>query len=740
LNNNFFCHSRQFMPGKTEIKNRIEKLKAEINHHRYLYHVLDRQEISEGALDSLKSQLFRLEQENPELITPDSPTQRVEGRVMDKFEKVAHNPPLLSLFDAFSEKDMQEWEARNLRFLISDFRFAESGKNKNSTFDIRHSKLMNYYCELKFDGLAMSLIYDKGIFIQGATRGDGKVGEDVTNNLRTIESIPLNLHLPEQADLEKIGLDQKRIRILSDAIEKGRVIIRGEAVMNKKVFQELNEKYARENKKLLANPRNGAAGSIRQLDPRVAAERRLDFYAYAIGNAQELELDTHEQELAIAKLLGLKVFAKNKFCRDLAEVQDFYKQCEKDRAKLPMEVDGVVVKVNDLKSWPILGVVGKGPRYAMAYKFAAEEATTRLIAVAWQVGRTGTLTPIGVLEPVRVGGVTVSNVTLHNMDEISRLGLMVGDTVIIARAGDVIPKVIKVLAGLRTGAEKAILAPEKCPICGSVVERAAGEVAYRCANKECYAVNLRRLEHWASKGAIDIEGLGPKVVEQLVQAGLVRDVSDFYALKKDDLMSLERFAEKSAENLVKAIQAKKEIDLARFIYALGIRHVGEENAILLAQKFSIFPPKADQPWAGNFQFPILQLSQFFLSLEPEQLEEFEDIGPIVAQSIHDWWRDEKNIALLEKLEQQGVTIINHKSEIINHKFKDKTFVLTGTLSGLTRDEAKAKIRELGAKIATAVSKKTDFVLAGAEAGSKLDKAREIGVSVLSEEDFLKMIS
>jgi len=393
-----------------------------------------------------------------------------------------------------------------------------------------------------------------------------------------------------------------------------------------------------------------------------------------------------------------------------------------------MEVDGVVVKVNNLKLWPVLGIVGKGPRYAMAYKFAAEEATTKLLDVVWQVGRTGTLTPTGVLTPVRVGGVTVSNVTLHNMDEIQRLGLKIGDTIIIERAGDVIPKVIKVLEGMRDGNEKTIDAPEKCPICGSKVERIAGEVAYRCTDKECYAVNLRRLAHWTSKGAMDIEGLGPKVVEQLVKAGLVRDIADFYSLREEDLKPLERFAEKSAENLVKAIAVKREVDLARFIYGLGIRHVGEESAIYLSKKLEVRSEK------------IIDLKNVVIKLSLADLEEFEDVGPIVAKSIFDWFRDEKNINLLDKLEKNGVVIRHQVTGNMQHSiFFGKTVVLTGTLSGLTRDDAKAKIRELGGKIASAVSKKTDFVVAGSEAGSKLEKANELGVKVLSEEEFLGMI-
>ena len=460
--------------NKQEAKNRIEKLKKEINHHRYLYHVLDRQEISEGALDSLKNELFKLEQEYPEFIAADSPTQRVEGKPLDKFGKVAHEPPMLSLFDAFSAQDMSDWENRAKRIIKAQI-------------------ALDYYCELKFDGLAMSLHYEKGIFTQGATRGNGKVGEDVTNNLKTIESIPLSLRIPHKEELKKIGFDLGQINKLLSAIKSGEIIIRGEALMTKKVFNELNKKYEKAGKKVLANPRNGAAGSIRQLDSKITAERKLDFYVYGIAGADDLKLQTHEQEIKLAKLLGLKILEGNKYCKNLDEVNKFHRYWEENRAKLLMEVDGVVIKVNNLSLWSVLGIVGKGPRYAIAYKFAAEQVTTVLKDAVWQIGRTGTLTPIGVLEPVRVGGVTVSHVTLHNMDEIERLDLKINDTIIIERAGDVIPKVVQVLPKMRLGIEQKILIPKNCSICGSRVERIPGEVALRCTNKDCYAVTLRRL-------------------------------------------------------------------------------------------------------------------------------------------------------------------------------------------------------------------------------------------------------
>ncbi len=694
---------------KEEAKKRIEKLKAEINHHRYLYHVLDRQEISDAALDSLKNELFKLEQEFPDLITPDSPTQRVGGQPLDKFRKVEHSSPMLSLFDAFSAEDMRAWQERIQKLLPPDTK-------------------LDYFCELKLDGLAAALRYEAGVFTLGATRGDGRIGEDVTQNLKTIESIPLKLREPTEKELKKIGLDNKQIKAVRQALASGVLEARGEAIMTKKVFNELNKRYKKEGKSLLANPRNGAAGSIRQLDPRLTAERKLDFYVYEI--ATDLGLKTQEQKWQLARLLGFKTLAENKYCPDLAAVERFHHYWEARRDRLPFEIDGVVVKVNNLSLWPVLGVVGKGPRYMMAYKFAGEQVTTKIKDVVWQVGRTGILTPIAVLEPAPVGGVTVSHATLHNMDEIRRLGIKIGDTVIIERAGDVIPKVVKALPKLRDGREKVIKVPSRCPMCGAKVVKVPGEVAYRCSNPDCYAVNLRRLIHWASKGAVDIEGLGPKIIEQLVKEGLVQDVADFYRLTVDDLKPLERFADKSAENLVKAISEKKEIDLPRFLYALGIRHVGEETAMLVAE----FIKQRTQ-----LKFGIQDIVKVFNKIKLEELKKIKDIGPIVARSIYQWFRDKKNIELLKKLERNGVKIKISKSSGRAQPLAGKTFVLTGALSSLTRDEAKAKIRELGGHVSSSVSAKTDYVVAGENPGSKYEKAKKLGVRIIGEEEFLKMI-
>ena len=689
---------------KSAVKKRIEKLKQEIEKYRYAYHVLDKSLISDAALDSLKNELQKLESEHPEFITADSPTQRVAGEPLDQFNKVRHSSPMTSLYDAFSPEDMKDWEKR-LEKIMPGQRF-------------------DYYAELKMDGLAVALVYEKGKFILGATRGDGQTGEEVTQNLKTIEAIPLTLRRPEKQELKKIGLADESIKRLYKALENGRIEARGEAIMTNKVFAELNRQYKKEGKQLLANPRNAAAGSIRQLDSKLTAKRRLDCHIYSL--ATDLGLDCHKEEHELAKALGLKVLKQNKYCENLNEAIKYHDYWEAHRDQAPFDCDGVVVVVNDLNLWPKLGFVGKGPRFIMAYKFAAEEATTKVLDVIWQVGRTGVLTPTAVLTPVPIYGVIVSRATLHNLDEINRLGLKIGDTVIIQRAGDVIPKVIKVLPNLRTGSEREIKAPRQCPMCRGGVEKFKGEVAYRCINKDCYAVNLRRLGHWASKNAMDIEGLGPKIIALLVKQGLVRDPSDFYILTLGDLMPLERFASKSADNLVKAIAAKKEIDLSRFIYSLGIRHVGEETAILLSKKLDIRSQKISSLTAAAEKWSL------------EDLQKLSDVGPIVAQSIYDWFKNKQNLLLLEKLEKNGLTI-RPAAGRQEQKLAGKIFVLTGALNGLTRDQAKAKIRELGGEISSSVSKNTDYVVAGAEPGSKLERAEKLGVKIIDEEEFIGLI-
>ena len=700
--------------NKKEAEQRIKKLRKEIDHHRYLYHVLDTQEISDAALDSLKKELADLEARYPDLVTPDSPTQRVGGEPLEKFEKVDHSRPMLSLFDSFSPEDMRDWENR-IKRLAPDLP-------------------LEYFCELKLDGLAMALRYESKSLVLGITRGDGKTGENVTPNLKTVESIPLKLRVPASKELKKAGFDREAADRIRSEAEKGTIEIRGEVVMPYRAFENLNKKFVRENKSQLANPRNAVAGTIRQLDPKVVAERKLDFYGFEILD-DNLDIDTQEKKIKLIKLLGVKVLPQSRGCSGMEEVIKFREHWADRKEKLPFGVDGVVVKLNRIKYWPVLGVVGKAPRYMMAYKFPAEQATTKLKDVFWQVGRTGVLTPGAILEPVDIGGVTVSRATLHNKDEIDRLDLKIGDTVIVERAGDVIPKVVRAIPNLRTGREEEIQVPEKCPMCGSKVRRKKGEVAHRCSNTDCYAVNREKLIHWVSKSAVDIEGLGEKVVEQLMQEGLINDVSDFYKLTTGDLLPLERFAHKSAGNLVAAIQARKEISLSRFIYALGINYVGQETALLLARKM------LKETNIKKNVISISEVKDYFKNVSGEELQEIKDVGPVVTQSIVEWFSRDKNLKLLDRLEKTGVVIkIDSGLKDSDKKsLQGKKFVLTGSLDGLTREEAKNKIRELGGDITSTVSKNTDYVVAGKDPGSKYDKAKELGVVILDEKGFLEIV-
>ncbi len=689
-----------------EIKKRIEKLRKVINYHRYLYHVLDRQEISDAALDSLKEELFQLEQKYPQFITPDSPTQRVGGKPLDKFEKVEHKVPMLSFNDAFSEDEVRDWLKRAEKFL---------GEKINCGF----------YCEPKIDGLAISLLYRKGYFVLGSTRGDGRIGEDVTQNLKTIHSIPLKIErIPREIyskkykieDERELKEDKKVDRLLDNFnFEKKELEVRGEVYVSKKDFQQLNKERIKKGLTPYANPRNLAAGSIRQLDPKVSAERDLGCLIYAVPT--DLGQETHEQEHIIAKKLGFKVNPYCKFCPDLKSVFEHYQKLQKIREKLPFEIDGMVIIINDNKIFKKLGVVGKAPRGAIAYKFPAREATTIVKDIIVQVGRTGALTPVAKLKPVKIGGVTVSSATLHNADEIKRLGLKIGDTVIVQRAGDVIPDIVKVLPELRTGKEREFRMPKRCPFCGSKIIHPPGEVAYYCPNKNCFAKRRRELYHFVSKGAFDIEGLGPKIIDQLMDEGLIRDAADIFSLKEGDLVPLERFAEKSARNLIQAINKSRRISLARFIYSLGIRHVGEETAVDLANHF------------GSLE----KLEKASL----EELESIPDIGQIVAQSIYDYFHNEQNRRFIQRLIESGIEII--KPQPIKKTLKGKTFVLTGTLSSLTREEAKAKIRARGGDVSSTVSKNTDFVVCGENPGSKYEKAKKLGVKIIGEKEFLKML-
>ncbi|MFA5163049.1 MAG: NAD-dependent DNA ligase LigA [Patescibacteria group bacterium] len=703
---------------KNEAKERLKKLRAEIDRHRYNYHVLDKETLSPAALDSLKNELFKLENEWPDLITLDSPTQRVAGKALSKFAKVRHDRPMISLFDAFSETDMSDWEDRNRNYL----------KNHPA----KHRPFV-YYCELKLDGLALSLKYDSGVLVSGATRGDGQVGEDVTNNIRTIASIPLRLHLPAIKDLESLGLKAKEASFFLEEIMVSGIEVRGEAIMTKLVFNELNKKYEANGQALLANTRNGVAGSLRQLDPKVTAERKLDFYAYdLIFRSPRLDglIKTRAQADALVALLGFKTLKQNRVCHNLSEVFKFQRSIGEKREALPFGIDGVVVKFNELDFWKILGIVGKAPRYMMAYKFSAEQATTVINDVIWQVGRTGVLTPAAILDPVSVGGVTISRATLHNLDEIRRLDLKIKDTVVVERAGDVIPRVVEVLKKLRTGKERTILEPQRCPRCEGQVVKPSGEVAYRCQNKDCYAVNLRKIIHFVSKGALDFVGLGPKIIEQFLSEGLIKDPADLFFLRKEDLSGLPGFAEKKIDNILEIIKNRRLLDLDRFLYALGIRHVGESSAQKLANYLGF----------SAQTISIKALLARAQKLTISELEELDDVGGIVARSIHDFWRDRHNLEFLAKLDGAGIRLrVQIAEHLADQPLKGKKFVLTGTLPSLTRQEAKDRIKAAGGLNQDNVGQDTDFLILGSDPGAKYEKAKKLGLKILDEAAFLKLL-
>jgi len=632
------------------VSRRLKKLKREINYHRYLYHVLDKQAISDSALDSLKHELFNLEQKYPQFITADSPTQRISGEALKEFKKIKHQKPMLSLNDAFARQEVKDWLERLKKFI------------QNTKYKIQNTA---FYCEAKIDGLAVSLIYQDGVFVRGATRGDGQIGEDVTQNLKTIESIPLKLEKPVNCE------------------------VRGEVYITKQNFKKFAKKYA--------NPRNLAAGSVRQLDSKITALRKLSFLAWSLSGQK-----TQEQEAKKLGELGFKSVG-GRYCRNLNYVFDFYQEIKNQREKLPYEIDGLVVSVNNNKLFEKLGVVGKAPRAAIAFKFPGKEAVTQIQDIQIQIGRTGALTPIAILKPVQLAGTIISRATLYNKDEIKRLDVRVGDTVIIQRAGDVIPKVIRVLKNLRTGREKQFKMPKIRP------------------DKKQAIMHKRKLYHFVSKKAFDIKGLGPKIIDQLLKNNLIYEPDDLFTLKQGDLLPLERFAEKSSENIIQAINDAKKISLARFIYALGIYQVGEETARLLAQ--AIF----------NFQFSIFNLKdqsiQWFMQIK--------DIGPIVAQSVYNYFNNRENQKLLKNLLRY--VRISYQSLVISQQFKNKNFVFTGELESITRDEAKEKIRQLGGDISESVSKKTDFVVIGKNPGSKYNKARALGIKILDEKEFLKII-
>ena len=678
---------------KDEAKKRIEVLKKEIEKYRYAYHVLNQSLISDEALDSLKKELFDLEQQYPELITPDSPTQRIGGEALKFFKKVRHEVPMISLNDAFSEEDMKDWYERITKLLTPD----------------QVSKI-DFYCEHKFDGLAISLIYEDGLFKVGSTRGNGIIGEDVTQNLRTIESIPLKLQ----------SLDR-----LPHLIE-----VRGEVLLTKKEFARINQEQEKNNLPIYANPRNVAAGSIRQLDPKITASRHLVFYAYDL--ITDLGAKTHEEKHLILQQLGFKTHVDNKKVNSLKEVFEWHDKLYEQREKLPYEIDGMVVIINDNKIFEKLGTVGKAPRGAIAYKFPPKEATTIVENIIVQVGRTGVLTPVAILKPVSLGGTIVTRSTLHNKEEIKRLGLKIGDTVIVHRAGDVIPQVSQVLTHLRTGQEKTFIMPKQCPICQTKVVEDKGGIIVRCPNKNCPARSQERLYHFVGKGGFDMKGIGPKIINRLLDEGLIQDAGDLFDLKEGDIKVLERYGEKSSQNIVKAINTHKKISFNRFLYSLSILHLGEENALILARYLQT------KIKSISSEIKIKDLIETGSKLTKEDLSQIESFGPIISESIVNWFHDQANIHFLQKLEKKGIIILPVKLEITG-KLKGLTFVFTGELSSLSRDKAKEEVQKQGGKVLETVSSKTNYVVVGENPGSKYEKAKKLGVKIINEEEFKKMI-
>ncbi len=655
-------------------------LRDKIRHHNYRYHVLDSPEISDKEYDRLMRRLEEIEQLFPELVTPDSPTQKVGAPPLEEFGSVTHSLPMLSLQNAFNSDEVVLFDGR-VKKLLGDKEF-------------------EYVAEPKIDGLAMEAVYRDGVFVQGSTRGDGVTGEDITENLRTVRSLPLRLR--------KAG---GKIPSLLE--------VRGEVYMAKRDFAELNMRREEEGEQVFANPRNAAAGSMRQLDPRVTASRNLDVFLYAAGTAEGAAFETHSDMLEAFKAWGLRVNPETRICSTIDEAVTFHESLETKRKKLDYEIDGIVLKVNSLALQRELGEISRSPRWAIAYKFEPEQAITLVKDIIVQVGRTGALTPVAIMDPVNVGGVEVERATLHNQDEIDRKDVRLGDTVVVQRAGDVIPEIVEVLKEKRTGREKKFTIPERCPVCGSDVHRAPDEAVSRCSNMSCPAIVKRTISHFASKGAMDIDGLGWRIVDQLVDEGLLKTVADIYTLRQEDLVKMERFAERSAANLIRSIEDGKKTSLSRLVYALGIRHVGVHVARVLAERF---PSLEDIERAGL-----------------EELIEIKEIGPIVAESIYTFLRQDRNAQVIEQVLARGVTY-EKAAPLGLGPLTGKVFVFTGTMKSLKRSEAKKMVEALGGRVASGVSSKVDYVVAGADPGSKLAEAGKIGIEIINEEAFKKITS
>jgi len=675
------------MPATTkDADKKIESLREKIRHHEYLYYVLDQPEISDADFDKLMRELKDLEAEHPELLTADSPTQRVGGKPREGFVKVRHSSPMLSLDNTYSEEELRDWERR--------------------VHELSGRKDVDYVCELKLDGMSLALMYEDGKLVRGITRGDGTIGEDVTLNVRTVRSVPLSI---SREKLKKAGLPAD-------------FEIRGELLMPLAAFKRMNDERESKGLSLFANPRNATAGTVRQLESRVTAERRLDYFSYMLLRDGRTYFDRHSKTLDALDAAGFKVNPNRKLVHSMEEVWAFIQQWAGKRESLAYEIDGIVVKVDRTAWQDELGFTGKAPRWAIAYKYAARAGITKLEDIRVQVGRTGKLTPVAMLAPVLIGGTTVRNATLHNMDEIERLGVKIGDWVQVERGGDVIPKVAKVIDDKdhpRPTNLKEFAMPEKCPVCGTRVVRTEGEVDYRCVNANCPAKLRETILHFASRGVMNIDGMGDALVNQLTERGLVKNVADIYKLAKADLLSLERMGDKSAQNILNEIENSKKLPLERVIYGLGIRMVGERTAQFLAEHF------------GSME----ALEQAGV----EELQNVNEVGPRIAESIVEFFSIAANRKLVERLRQAGLTLSGQKKQR-GTKLAGKTFVLTGTLAHFTRDEAKKMIEDAGGKVTGSVSKKTDYVVAGADAGSKLDKAKDLGVKVIDEKEMHQLLN
>ena len=671
--------------SKENIKKKIDELRRLIEHHNYRYYVLDSPEISDSEYDRLMRELMELEEENPEFIIPDSPTQRVGAPPLDFFPPFEHRIPMLSIDNAMSEDELTAFHQRVVKWL---------GKED-----------ISYCCEPKFDGLAVEIVYENGLFVRGGTRGDGYTGEDVSANLRTVKSIPLRL------------ITQDPPKLLE---------VRGEIIMYKDAFGDLNRERSRTQEPLFANPRNAAAGSLRQLDSRITASRSLAFFTYGVSDPASVGLSSQYEILMRLRGYGFRVNPDVRLIRGIDDVMKFCLSMQEKREALPFEIDGVVVKVDSTRDQDILGVKARSPRWAVAYKFPPNQATTTLRKIEVQVGRTGVLTPVARLDPVKVGGVTVSRATLHNAEEIRRKDIREGDTVIVQRAGDVIPEIVAPVVSKRTGTEKEFDMPKTCPVCGSPViqdtdrENGGKGVMFRCVNISCPAVVKEQIRHFASKDALSIDGLGKKIIDKLVDRGLVRDASDIYTLTRDELLEIEGFGELSSSNLLRSIQESKKTTLSRFLYGLGIPHVGEVTAKDLAEHF------------GSLER--------IMNAQLEEIDSIKGIGKEMSRAIHGFFANESNRNVIKKLLENGVEISAPKPrEVPETPIKGKRFCFTGTLQSMTRSEAAKKVEEKGGEAVSTVSSHLDYLVAGEEPGSKLEKARSLGIPVLSEKEFLEMI-